>query len=87
MEALVSDGPLPSDRSERIRELERFVEQACRDLNQAHDEIVKLQGGDPSEFDWPEWTPQANTIRWAEGLLGKKLAKTDIWTRFPDGTK
>lgn len=63
-----------------------LVEQLVRDLNGAHDEIVRLHGcKDPQNYDWPEWTPQANSIRWAERLLGKKLAKTDIWTLFPTG--
>jgi hypothetical protein len=34
------------------------------DLRSAHAEIVKLQGGDPAKLDWPEWSSQANTIRW-----------------------
>jgi len=70
-----------SDRavaSERERELERALEQACRDLQQAHNEIVVLNGI-PRDYadrhDWPQWTPQANTIRWAERLLGKELGK------------
>ena len=62
-----------------------MIEQFCRDLNSAHDEIVRIQDKtvDPSKFDWPEWTPQANSIRWAERQLGKKLAKTNNWTLFP----
>lgn len=63
-----------------------MIEQLCRDLNGAHDEILRLQGCKPedlSRYDWPEWTPQANSIRWAEKRLGKKLAKTDAWTMFP----
>ena len=63
---------------------EHLIEQLCRDLNQAHDEIMKLQGVEcPQIYDWPEWTPQANSIRDAEKLLGKKLSKTDRWTMFP----
>lgn len=60
------------------------IEQFCADLNLAHNEIVKLQGKDPQDFDWPSWTPQANSIRWAEKLIGKKLAKTNIWTLYPE---
>ena len=60
-----------------------LIEQMCNDLNQAHDEICKLQGLDPTTHDWPEWTPQANSIRIAEKMLRKKLAKTDQWTLFP----
>lgn len=64
-----------------------MVEQFCRDLNEAHNEILRLQGVGEKDFnrhDWPEWTPQANSIRWAEGQLKKKLAKTDIWTLYPE---
>jgi len=61
---------------ELIKELKSALEQACNDLNQAHDEICNLQDIDPDKFDWPEWTPQANTIRWAEKLLDKKLSKS-----------
>jgi hypothetical protein len=63
-----------------------MVEQFCKDLNGAHDEILRLQGCKPEDcknYDWPEWTPQANSIRWAERLLGRRLAKTKIWTEFP----
>jgi hypothetical protein len=60
----------------RVTELERALEQACRDLQQAHDEVMRQQGCEhPERYDWPVWTPQANTIRWAERLLGKSLAK------------
>lgn len=62
-----------------------LIEQFCKDLNQAHDEICKLQDLIPFENDWPAWTPQANSIRQAEKILGKKLAKTDQWTLFPSG--
>lgn len=61
-----------------------MLEQAARDLNAAHDEIVKGQGGDPAAFDWPEWSSPANTIRWIERHLGIRLAKTTQWTTYPD---
>ena len=70
-----------------MEEKDKLIEQLCRDLNTAHDEILKLQGCKNDQwatYDWPEWTPQANSIRWAERLLGKKLAKTNIWTEFPN---
>lgn len=54
------------------------------DLNQAHDEICKLQQIDPKTHDWPEWTPQAISIRIAEKLLNEKLAKTNQWTQYPE---
>lgn len=72
---------------EKCKELESAVEQMCADLNQAHDEILRAQGCEPEDFDkhdWPEWTPQANSIRWAERMLGKRLAKTSMWSTFPD---
>lgn len=66
-------------------EMVRLVEQLCRDLNGAHDEIMQMQNcTDPQKYDWPEWTPQANSIRWAEKMLQKKLAKTNAWTLFPE---
>lgn len=61
----------------------QLIENLCNDLNQAHDELMKLQNIDPKIRDWPEWTPQANSIRQAENMLGKKLAKTDVWTNYP----
>lgn len=61
-----------------------LIEQLCRDLNAAQDEIVKLQtSDDPKNHDWPEWSSPANSIRIAEKMLGKRLAKTDQWTLFP----
>lgn len=63
-----------------------LIEQICRDLNEAHNEILRQQGVVESEyyrFDWPEWSNQANSIRWAEDILKKKLAKTNNWTRYP----
>ncbi len=62
---------------EEINKLKSALEQACYDLNSAHDEICKRQKTDPEKSDWPEWTPQANTIRWAEELLNKKLSKSN----------
>jgi len=65
-----------------------LIEQLCKDLNQAHDELMGALGADnPQIMDWPEWTPQANSIREAEKLLRKKLAKTDQWTLYPDNKK
>jgi len=64
-----------------------LIEQLCKDLNQAHDELMKAQGAtaeQASGLDWPEWTPQANSIRAAEILLGKKLAKTNAWSVYAD---
>jgi hypothetical protein len=58
-----------------------MVEQFCRDLNAAHDEILRLQGvlsEDYGKYDWPEWSGPANSIRWAERLTGKRLSKTSL---------
>lgn len=61
--------------NERLTELLRSVmHQSGHDLKTAHAEICKLQGLDPETHDWPEWTPQANTLRWFEEIrasLGK----------------
>lgn len=74
------------DRKDRIiNDQLALTEQLVRDLNSAHDEIMTLQGLDPKTHDWPEWTTQANSIRAAERMLMKRLAKTDAWTEFPDG--
>jgi hypothetical protein len=65
-----------------------MIEQFCRDLNEAYNEILRQQGVPESDFnkyDWPEWSPQANSIRWAEGQTKTKLAKTDNWTLYPSG--
>lgn len=65
-----------------------MIEQLCRDLNEAHNEILRLQGvaeSDFSKYDWPEWSPQANSVRWAESQTKTKLAKTDNWTLYPSG--
>ena len=67
-----------------------MIEQFCKDLNHAHDELLRAQGvaeSDFRKFDWPEWAPQANSVRWAENLLKKKLAKTDHWSLFPEEGK
>ncbi len=58
-----------------------MIEQFCRDLNQAHDELLRAQAIPQDEwpnYDWPEWTPQANSIRWAEKRLGKPLSKSSM---------
>lgn len=64
---------------------DELIAQLCRDLNQAHDELMRAQGiTDPSTLDWPEWTPQANSIREAESMLCRRLAKTNQWTMYPE---
>lgn len=66
-----------------------LIEQLCRDLNEAHNELLRQQGvpeADWGKFDWPEWTNQANSIRWAERATKTRLAKTDQWTLYPATT-
>ena len=72
---------------ETCRELLVLSEQLVNDLNSAHDEICKLQKIKPTEYDWPEWSTCANSIRAAEKLLKKKLAKTNSWTLYPQPPK
>lgn len=51
--------------------LSEVMRQADTDLKAAHAEICKLQKLDPATHDWPEWTPQANSIRWHEAIRAK----------------
>lgn len=72
--------------SDTNRKLIPLVQQLCRDLNEAHNEILRQQGvpeSDYGKYDWPEWTPQANSIRWAERETHTRLAKTNHWTLYP----
>ncbi len=59
-----------------LDEQKRALEQACKDLQGAHNELMTAQGcSNPQDYDWPSWSPQANTIRWSEKLLNKQLGK------------
>lgn len=51
--------------------LAEVMDQVERDFKSAHAEIVRLQGGDPSKYEWPEWSPQANTLRWFAAIREK----------------
>lgn len=51
----------PATERETLSEVMRQVE---IDLRAAHAEICKLQGLDPARHSWPDWSPQANTLRW-----------------------
>lgn len=42
----------------------RLAAQVRNDLASAHAEICKLEGLDPAMHTWPDWSPQANTLRW-----------------------
>lgn len=44
--------------------LDAVMRQTEADLASAHAEICRLQGLEPSKHSWPEWSPQANTLRW-----------------------
>lgn len=67
---------------------EELIAQLCDDLNGAHDELMRIQQvKNPSEVDWPDWSPQANSIRMAELRLQRKLAKTDLWSHYPDNSQ
>jgi hypothetical protein len=54
---------------EALTEARRLCDQVPVDLSSAHAEICKLQGLDPAKHSWPDWTPQANTLRWLEKLV------------------
>ena len=81
---------LIAGHADEVRHLWPLIQQLCRDLNQAHDEILRHLRVKPEEFhkyDWPEWTPQANSIRWAEDIFKVRLAKTNLWTLYPSGNE
>lgn len=56
--------------TERVA-LRLLMAQYESDLKSAHAEISKLQGIDPKGHTWPEWTPQANTLRWIAEMRRK----------------
>ena len=51
----------PTTERDTLTEVMRQVE---IDLKTAHAEICKYMGVDPKTYSWPEWSPQANTLRW-----------------------
>ena len=62
-------------------QVDSMIEQFCRDLNAAHDELLGQQGvalADRANYDWPEWSGPANSIRWATRHLQKPLSKTAL---------
>jgi hypothetical protein len=59
---------IPNTEREALAEV---MLQAESDLKSAHAEICKLQGLDAAKHDWPEWTPQANSIRWFKAIREK----------------
>jgi hypothetical protein len=55
----------PNDEREALADVMR---QSESDLASAHAEICKLQGLDPASHSWPDWSPQANTLRWFQTI-------------------
>jgi hypothetical protein len=51
--------------------LAMVMRQTERDLGTAHEQICHLQGLNPAEQAWPEWSPQANTLRWFAAIREK----------------
>lgn len=45
--------------------------QADTDLKSAHAEICRLAGLDPATKTWPDWSPQANSLRWHKAIREK----------------
>lgn len=66
------------------RDILAFMDQVVSDLASAHAEIVKLQGGDPAKYTWPEWSPQANTLRWIPDLRARFIAAMDATDQCDD---
>lgn len=70
-EMLDSIGKLMA-QNEQLREtLATVMRQSESDLQSAHAEICKLQGIDPQKHTWPQWSPQANSLRWFATLREK----------------
>ena len=59
---------IPDTEREALASLMHQVES---DLAGAHAEICKLQDLDPATHSWPDWTPQANTLRWIDAMRSK----------------
>jgi hypothetical protein len=66
--------PAPSPDAARNAGLEealRLCDQVESDLKSAHEQICKLQNLDPATNSWPDWSPQANTLRWLPAVREK----------------
>lgn len=61
-------GPAGMVGREAAELLKSVFGQFRADLKSAHAEICKLQGLDPETHTWPEWSPQANTLRWLDEI-------------------
>lgn len=51
--------------------LHEVMRQAEHDLKSAHAEICKLQNLDLAKHEWPEWSSQANSLRWFDAIREK----------------
>ena len=51
--------------------LAAVMRQSESDLKSAHEEICRLAKIDPATHSWPEWSPQANSLRWFEAIRAK----------------
>jgi hypothetical protein len=63
-----------------------MIEQFCRDLATAHDELLRSQGVPDAkwnDYDWPEWSGPAHSIRWATERLGRDMSKRGLRDRTP----
>lgn len=61
--------PAPTVSGDTVTVPKALLDQFKNDLASAHAEIMKLQGADPANFTWPEWSPQANTLRWIDQII------------------
>jgi hypothetical protein len=63
-----------------VTDEQSLIEQLCNDLNQAHNELLVAQGAtyeQAKKLRWPEWTPQANSLRWASRVLGRDMEEVN----------
>jgi hypothetical protein len=53
--------------------LTAVMDQAEKDLSSAHAAICEAQGLDTktNNYTWPDWTPQAQTLRWFAAIRQK----------------
>lgn len=51
-----------------LEQLARLPPQVRNDLKAAHAVICKLQGNDPEQMTWPDWSPPGITLAWCDHL-------------------
>lgn len=67
IDLLLRDGDRRADRLiTALKGARRLCDQVKIDLSTAHAEICKLQNLDAGAHSWPDWSPQANTLRWLD---------------------